>query len=160
MRFARCDGALSALFGAAALAALTCAPAVAQGAGPQPIGVVKQASGAATVERDGARAAVAAGAPLFEGDVLRTGPDGAMGAVLDDGAAVALGADSAVTLQRFTFRPAESLYDMVLRVLSGRVVVRSGLIGEQAPERIRVETPEMTIGVRGTRFAVVVPTAP
>lgn len=140
-----------------AFAVVLCGVAIPGEAPAQEIGVVKRAEPPAFVERGGVSAPAAPGDALLAGDVLRTGAGGSIGVVLNDGAAVALGADSALELARFVFEPGEGVFDMVLRVLTGRAVIRSGLIGEQAPERIRVETPEMTIGVRGTRFAVVAP---
>ena len=131
--------------------------ALAAAAPAQEIGVVKRAEPPAFVERGGVVLAASQGHSLVVGDVLRTGEGGSIGAVLNDGAAIALGSDSALELTRFVFQPGDGLFDMVLRVMTGRAVVRSGLIGEQALERIRVETPGMSIGVRGTRFAVIAP---
>jgi hypothetical protein len=122
----------------------------------QEIGVVKHVSGVVELSRDGAVSMPRVGDALMRQDTVRTGDDGAFGATLDDGTAIGIGRESAIEFAAFTFEPAESLFDLVIRALSGRVIVETGLIGEEAPERVRVETPRLVVGVRGTRFAVVV----
>lgn len=121
------------------------------------IGAVKSVVGRVTVENGGDTRVVSEGDPLFERDVVRTAEGASMGATLADGSAMTLGEDSAVEMSAFVFAPGESLYEIVIKVLTGRFVFRSGLIGEQSPESIRIETPQVTVSVRGTRFAVIVP---
>lgn len=135
-----------------ALGLIGCAAAKAQ-----EIGVVKTALGDARVARAGAETSLAAGDSLFVADRVITGPASAMGAVLADGTAVSMGADSQIVIQSYRFEPGEARYEMWIRAVEGRVVIRTGLIGEAAPDRIRIETPQMMIGVRGTRFAIVAP---
>jgi hypothetical protein len=136
----------------AALAALLLASA-AQAA---EIGVVKSVSGHAMVTRAGADAPLALGDALFTGDEVATGADGALGVSLADGTSIALGADSRAELASFAVEPGAGLYDLLVRALAGRMILRSGLIGQEDPERVRVETPRVVVGVKGTRFAVVV----
>ena len=146
-----------------ALRRLSIALAVALAAGAaaaQEIGVVKHVDGEVSVLRDGASRPLRAGDSLEVADRIVTGPTGSCGATLADGTTVALGADSEVDLSRFVFEPQAGLFELVLRVLRGRVIARTGLIGEEAPEKVRIETPRLTIGVRGTRFAVVLEDGP
>lgn len=126
-------------------------------AAAQEIGIVKSAAGEVSIMRGDVASNAAAGDAIRRGDVVRTGEDGAFGGVLSDGTAVSLGRDSEIAFARYAFEPGEGFYELLLRAFRGRLVVRSGLIGEAAPETIRVETPKLMIGVRGTRFAVVVP---
>ncbi|MEM9147238.1 MAG: FecR domain-containing protein [Pseudomonadota bacterium] len=91
------------------------------------------------------------------GAVVETGPNGRFGAMLDDGTTVALGENGRIEFTRYRFEPGPGLYDFLLRVLQGRVIYGSGRIGEAAPERVRIEAPELSIGTRGTRFAVIAP---
>jgi len=123
----------------------------------QAIGVVKVAEGAVTLRRAGAARAVAAGDDLAAGDVVETGAAGAFGAILADGATLSMGARSQASVETFRFEPSAGLYALVMRVFFGRFVYGSGRIGETAPDRVRLETPQMTIATRGTRFAVLVP---
>lgn len=137
-------------------AGMLLAAALAAAASAAEIGVVKSVSGRAMVSRDGVEAPLALGDAVFTGDVVATGSDGALGVSLADGASIALGADSSAELASFVFEPGQGLYDMLVRALSGRMILRSGLIGQEDPERVRVETPRVVVGVKGTRFAVVV----
>ena len=40
------------------------------------------------------------------------------------------------------------------QISRGTMAYLSGLIGKLAPEKVRIETPTATIGIRGTRFAL------
>ena len=130
---------------------------VAQGAMADEIGVVKDVQGDASVARAQETLAVVIGLDLHEGDVLETGKDAAVGAILSDGTVISVGENTRLALDRYQFDPGESLFELVIRVLTGRFVYSSGRIGEQAPDKVRIETPQLTVGTRGTKFAVIAP---
>ena len=43
---------------------------------------------------------------------------------------------------------------MIARIAKGTISYISGIIGRQSPESVKFQTPDATIGVRGTQFLV------
>ena len=134
------------------LLAMAAGPAAAQE--DDVIGYVKTVSGEASIQRDDARARAEAGAPVYRGDVLRTGPDGALGVTLKDSTRLSLGGGSELTLQEFAFVPSENELGFVARLARGSLLYISGVIAKLSADAVSVETPVATIAVRGTRFLV------
>lgn len=127
------------------------APAVAQ---EVVIGHVQAVGGVATVTH-GERTWVASlGAPVYEGDMLRTYWDGTMGVTFKDDTRISLGPSTRVTIPKFVFSPSEQRYGFVLRLIAGSLQYLSGLTAKLSPDSMKVETPTATVGVRGTRFLV------
>jgi len=117
-------------------------------------GRIKLAAGSVTIVRASAPLAAQAGQTLFEGDILRTGPDGRVGVTLKDDTRVSLGPSSEVRLDRFRYAPAERQLGVVLKIAHGVVAYVSGRIAKLAPDTIRIETPSAILGVRGTTLAI------
>lgn len=123
----------------------------------RPAGHVKVLSGTASAERTGQARALKLGDPIFESDLLRTGPDGRVGITLKDGTRLSLGPNTDVALARFAYAPAEQRFGLVLRVARGIMEYVSGRLGKLAPESIRIETPSSIVGVRGTHLLIEAP---
>ena len=136
------------------LGALCLLPAADAAFAGDPIGVVRTASGAATVTRGEKTIPAAPGLKIMAGDTLGTGRDGSLGVILRDDSSLSIGPGSRLVLRSFLFSPSEGKFDLVVRITRGTMAYLSGLIGEMAPEKARFETPTATIGIRGTRFAV------
>ena len=136
------------------LGALCLLPAADAAFAGDPIGVVRTASGAATVTRGEKTIPAAPGLKIMAGDTLGTGRDGSLGVILRDDSSLSIGPDSRLVLRRFLFSPSEGTFGLVARITRGTMAYISGLIGKLAPEKARFETPTATIGIRGTRFAV------
>lgn len=119
-----------------------------------PIGRIKNVSGTASISRGGQSVAATVGATVFEADVLRTAADGQLGIMLRDETRLSLGPASEFAIREFAFAPAEGRMGLVLRVLRGAMAYVSGRIAALAPDRVRIETPSMVIGVRGTHILV------
>lgn len=117
-------------------------------------GIVKTLKGDATIVRQGKALPVQVGTALTVGDLLRTGPESAIGLILADNTLIALGPASELLLNDFAFSPAEQDLSLALRLMKGTASFLSGLIGKLAPETVRVETPDASVGIRGTRFAL------
>lgn len=120
-------------------------------------GVLKSVSGDVQVFRGGASQPGEAGMDLMVGDILQTGDGSALGATLADGTTLSLGSRGRFQLAAFQFAPSRSVFDIFIDLMAGRLIYGSGKIGEEAPERVRIETPHTVVGTRGTRFAVVTP---
>jgi hypothetical protein len=117
-------------------------------------GRIKVSSGAAFVVRDGAQIPAQVGQNVFETDGLRTAGDGKVGVTLNDDTRLSLGPNSELKLERFTYKPADSGFGLVLRFVRGASTYVSGRIAKLAPDSVRLETPAAIIGVRGTTLAI------
>src|SRR5574343_18355 len=83
---------------------LAAAPALAQPVGSgEPAGRIKRLTGSVRLERGGAAVAVQPGTPVFVGDRLVTGADGAVGLVLADDSLLTTGPNSTLVIERFAF---------------------------------------------------------
>ena len=118
------------------------------------VGRVKTANGSASILRGQASLPAVVNERVFQGDTLRTGPDGSLGMLLKDDTSLSLGPNSVVVVDQFLFAPAEGKLSLVTRMLRGTAVYISGIIAKLSPQSVRFETPNATIGIRGTRFLV------
>jgi len=145
---------LMAAFAGIAIFGLAAAPHAARADGDDRIGVVKYVAGAASLVRGSREAPAAVGDVILEGDLLRTGADGAIGFMLEDGARFSIGADSAIEMREFRFQPSKGLFSIIAELFYGVMVHSTGEVGRLAPEAVKIETAYGDVGVRGTRFAV------
>ena len=136
------------------LAALLCIPAMAARESNDVIGHVQHLTGTASVVRDSAVVALTAGAALHRGDVLRTGKPGAAGVVLTDDTTISLGSGSEIALNDYVFQPKDGKFALVLNMVKGTFAYVTGQIVKLSPESARVQTPDATIAVRGTKILV------
>jgi FecR protein len=98
----------------------------------------------------------AAGTIIREGDRMITTPNSDAIVKLNDGAVIALRANSEMLFaqQRFNARdPADS--SSVMELVRGALRQVTGLIAKTQPANVRVQTNTATIGVRGTDFETV-----
>ena len=134
------------------ICALLAGAAIASAGDERPVGLVKTASGEASLLRDGRRLAALPGTPLLLGDQLSTGATGALGVILRDDTVLSLGPSSQARIERFAFDPARGNLGMVLRVTRGLFEYISGKISKLAPGSVLIETPVATLGIRGTHL--------
>lgn len=118
------------------------------------IGMVRTVSGDAAVTRGETSLPATPGLKLMVGDTLVTGRDGSLGVFLRDDSSLSIGPGSRLVLRSFRFSPSEGKFELVARISRGTMAYLSGLIGKLSPEKVRIETPSATIGIRGTRFAL------
>ncbi|MBN1141690.1 MAG: outer membrane beta-barrel protein [Deltaproteobacteria bacterium] len=124
-------------------------------AGQTPIGKTKTAQGQVLVLRSGgARVPLRIGDPLYQNDTLRTGANGSVGILFEDDTILSLGPNSELTIDGYVFAPEQGLMSMISRMIKGTASYMSGVIGKQAPEAVRFQTPDATIALRGTHFLV------
>lgn len=117
-------------------------------------GRVKTINGSASIVRGQSSLPAIVNEEIFQGDTLRTGPDGSLGVILKDDSMLSLGPNSEVVVDQFLFTPAEGKLALVTRMVKGTAVFLSGVIAKLSPQSVRIETPNATIGVRGTKFLV------
>ena len=119
------------------------------------IGRVSDVVGSATATRvDGTRISLGKDAPIFEGDLVETGSDGALTILFVDQSTFTVGGDARLVLDELVFDASSLSGQSSVSVIEGVFVFVSGQIANSDPERMVVRTPVATIGVRGTAFAV------
>lgn len=91
---------------------------------------------------------------MYAGDTVRTGANGKVGLIFDDDTVVAVGPLSEMKIEDFLFDPSAGELSFVARMIKGTFSFITGQIAKLAPEKVRLETPDATLGVRGTKFAV------
>jgi hypothetical protein len=124
-------------------------------ADPAAAGRIKSASGTAFVLRQGNVIPVQqAGGLVFEGDGLRTGPDGHLAVTLKDDTRVSLDPNTELHLDRFAYAPADGRLGVVLKMVHGVFAYVSGRIAKLSPDAVRLETPNAIVGIRGTHLVI------
>ncbi len=118
------------------------------------IASIKSLKGQAFVLRGEQTLPVVTGMPLFEKDGLKTGTDSALSLIMLDDTTLTLGSESELELKEYLFDPKASNFSVILKMFKGTFIYLSGVIGKLAPDAIRLETPDTTIAVRGTRVMI------
>jgi len=118
------------------------------------VGSVKTATGTAHLNRDGQLFTAHVGDHLFKGDILITADNSSLGVIFRDDTILSLGSRSEICIDEFIFDPAHDDVSFITSVSKGTAQFISGQIAKVAPDKMTVETPLSTIGIRGTRFLV------
>jgi hypothetical protein len=135
------------------VALLVSASAIAQ----QPaetIGHIRNMAGLASIQRGATALPATSGAVLYRGDLVRTGKPGAVGIVLTDDTTISLGPGSELSLNDYAFDPKEGKFALAIRMIKGTFSYITGQIVKLAPDTARVQTPDATIAVRGTKLLI------
>ena len=119
-----------------------------------PIGYVKNVAGEASVTTAGNQRKAAAGTPIYQGSVLRTGSKSSMGVIFKDETVMSFGSDTVLTIDEYLYAPAQGKLKLGSKLAKGSLNYVSGVIAKLKPNAVSVETPTGTIGVRGTQFVV------
>lgn len=93
---------------------------------------------------------LAAGAPLYEGDVVRTGQGGVAVLGFKDQTRLSLNPSASVRIDSFSYGARAREDNFALRLLRGSLRAFTGLIGKTQPTAVRYTTSVATIGIRGT----------
>jgi Ca2+-binding RTX toxin-like protein len=118
------------------------------------IGAVESIEGEALViHPDGSEELLDKGSPVFQGDIVKTGPDGAVLIVFIDDTTFSLGENASMVLDELIFDPDSGEGQSAFSLIQGAFVFVSGEIAENDPENMVVKTPVATIGIRGTEVA-------
>ena len=124
-------------------------------AGMQPIGMVETLQGIATVIRaDGSRVTLQQGDSVFQGDVIATADDAAIGMTFADGTTFSLGEEGRMILDELIYDPEADEGTSAFSVVQGVFSFVSGAIAKTGSDAMTIRTPVATIGVRGTMVAV------
>ena len=120
-------------------------------------GTLKAVQGDVAVVKGETRQTALSGDGIAQADRIVTGPNSAASLTLRDGTALVVGPNSNVSLSRFEYEPTTQKGGLMVDVLQGSIRMVSGLIGKLNPEQVKVKTPTVVVGVRGTDFIVEVP---
>lgn len=93
------------------------------------------------------------GEDVFLGDLIRTSTGGSAQILFADGTKLVVGPGSALKIEDYLLRADGSAGNMVIGALAGTFRF---VTGDAAKDRYRIETPNGTIGIRGTEFDLVV----
>ncbi len=120
------------------------------------IGSLRKVSGEAYVQRAGKTQNMNAvdGLEIYQNDFISTGDKGSLGIVFRDATRISLGPNSKLTVSKYIFNPSKKEFSMLTKMLKGTASFVSGKISKLAPESVSIETPDATIGSRGTSFLI------
>lgn len=129
-------------------------PCLVLGDESSPIGKIKTAKGNVAIIHNGTEIAANTGDKLYQNDTIRTGASSSVGVIFEDNTILSLGPESEIVIDEYVFVPQEGRLSMIARMLKGTASYLSGIIGQQSPESVTFQTPDATIGIRGTKFLV------
>lgn len=127
---------------------------VCMAATPEHAGIVKTLAGDVVIVRNDKVIKAAQNMKLMQGDVVSTGSGGKVGLILEDDTVISMGSNSRISIESFMFQPSEKKLSLIARFFKGTASFISGQIAKLAPDKVRVETPHATVGMRGTHFLV------
>ncbi len=122
--------------------------------GAEPVAVIKELQGAATVQRNNTLYPLHKGDYLYSGDTLQTTKHTDVGLSFNDGTRIAIGSETVFVIDEYFFAPAQQTFKFNVHLPKGSMVFESGRIGKLAPEKVKIKVPQGIIGIRGTKFAV------
>lgn len=118
------------------------------------VGHIQTLQGQAFIQRAGTTLPAAIGAELRKSDQIRTGKPAAVGIVLTDDTTISLGSNSELSLSNYAFEPKQSKFALSLKMIKGTFSYITGQIVKLSPDSARIQTPDATIAVRGTKLLV------
>jgi VCBS repeat-containing protein len=122
----------------------------------EPIGKVTTAEGTVEATRaDGTKVRLKEGDPVYQGDVVETADDGAVGIEFADQSTFSLGDSGRMVLDEMVYDPGGGSENnsFAMSLVQGTFSFVSGQISKTDPEAMNLNTPVATIGIRGTTIA-------
>lgn len=118
------------------------------------IGIVKSVSGDVFLTNASSHIKAVPNMRINQGDSIQTGPNSNAGLIFEDDTVVSLGSSSEMSIEKFLFDPTAEKLEFIAHLLQGTFSFISGQIAKLAPDHVKIETPDATLGVRGTKFLV------
>ena len=126
----------------------------AAGDGALSIGEVSSITGTVKATRlDGSSSNLNNGDPVFQGDTIETVGSGAVGLVFLDKTTLSLSDGGKMVLDELVYDPATGTGSMAVSMVEGAFSFISGEIAKTGPDAMTLETPVVTMGIRGTTVA-------
>lgn len=122
----------------------------------QTAATVTHLSGTLSVKKaDGSTRLLGVQSQVASGDLLSTEADTYARLKFQDGSEVVLRPNSQFRVERYSYDDAKPETDnMLVRLLKGGMRSVTGLLGKRNPDKVSVQTPTATIGIRGTHFGL------
>ena len=118
------------------------------------IGEVSSIKGTAKATRlDGNVFNLSNGDPVFQGDIIETEGSGSVGLVFLDKTTMSLSDGGKMVLDELVFDSSNGTGSMNLSMLEGVFSFTSGEIAKIGPDSMKLKTPVVTCGIRGTTVA-------
>jgi hypothetical protein len=117
-------------------------------------GIVKSVSGEVLISRSHSVIRAVPNMKIIQGDSIKTGEKSSVGLIFEDDTVVALDPNSEITIEKFQFNPIDQELSFVARLFKGTFSFITGQIAKLAPKNVIFETPDATLGVRGTKLLV------
>ncbi len=89
---------------------------------------------------------------IYQGDILKTSDNGAVGIIFNDNTRISLGPNSKLTVSQYVFKPAKGKFGLLVKMAKGTAAYISGKLARFSAGSVIIETPTATIGTRGTSF--------
>jgi len=118
------------------------------------VGIIKSVSGDVLITGSQTTIKAVDNMRLIRGDSVQTGANGSAGLIFEDDTVVALGPNSEMEIENFLFDPVNSKLSFVAGLIHGTFSFITGQIAKLAPDNVTLQTPDATLGVRGTKFLV------
>jgi len=93
------------------------------------------------------------GSPIYQNDTLLTGKDGKMQVFFIDKTVLTLGPSSKIVIDEFVFDHQGSIGRFLGTSTKGTFRMITGAISHHFPDRVKINTPVATIGIRGCFLA-------
>ena len=125
--------------------------AQAGGSGAETIGQVSLVKGSVFITQvDGTKVTAADGTPIFQGDVIETGGDGAIGITFADQSTFSLAEQGSMVIDEMVYDASSQSGKSSISVAEGVFTFVSGQIAKTDVGAMTISTPVATIGIRGT----------
>jgi|TARA_Y100000031_G_scaffold149757_2_gene188126 hypothetical protein len=119
--------------------------------GAESIGQIAAFQGTVTITRtDGTKVPAADGTPIFQGDLVETGADGAIGITFADDSTFSLAEAGSLVIDEMVYDPGTQQGKSALNVATGVFTFVSGQIAKTGVDAMVIKTPVALIGIRGT----------
>ena len=130
-------------------------PSIITGTDSEPIGNVVNLSGSVfAVRTDGTRVELKEGDPVYQGDIIESSDDGAVGILLADETTFSMGQNGRIVLDEMIYDPATQEGSVKLSALQGVFTFVSGQVAKTDPDAMTLDTPVATISIRGTQVGL------
>ncbi len=114
-----------------------------------PIGEVRELTGSVSIDRAGqAGISVSLGDQVYQNDVITTDDESGVGVTFVDGTNFGLGSNAHMVLDSYAYDGSSG--NGLLSVVEGSFAFISGGLSKVGDDALQINTPTMTIGIRGT----------
>lgn len=123
-------------------------------AGESHVALVKGVNGDVQITRQHDTFKAISGTTLQVSDRVVTASGATAAIVFRDGTLLTLGSGADILVRDYVFEPKDGNFSFAVYLAKGSAIYESGKIGKLSPQSVKVETPNATVGVRGTRFLI------